>query len=226
MWSIEVRSKLFLLLAFFFSGCATPIIKVNIPNMQDQNTVTVTDLRPRTEKENQTFSLSISSKAYGLYRRGDAILDPTAIRILQHRVHEKFSHLNTKSEIKIHHFIVYMNLKSELRRGVFGGTIGGIIGAGIAAGTQRHGVDILRYIMTQEEFDAIDKEYERALYSNAENPGKASVYVVYLDAEIDGKRTFVKTMTPFNMPKENTSNSHVFAVETAIEFFLEQFNNP
>lgn len=204
-------------------GCAAPVVKVDVPNINESHLLSVTDLRPKTEKESEIFSLVISSEAYGTYRRGDALLNPTAIRIFQHRVYEKFSPQNFKPEVKVHHLVVYMNLKSELRRGVTGGLLGGVIGAGIAASTQKYGVDGIASIITQKEFEAFDQEYKRTLYSEKENPNKASVFVVYLDAEINGKRVFVKTMTPFQPPKENTKNPQVLAVEAATAFFLDQF---
>lgn len=212
-----------LILSTLIVGCAAPTVKVDVPNINESNTLSVTNLRPATEKEDKIFSLSISSDAYGTYRRGDALLNPTATRIFQHRVYEKFSLKNAKPDIKIHHLVVYMNLKSELRRSVTGGLLGGVVGAGIAASTQKYGVDGIASIVAQKEFEAFDEEYKRALYSEKENPNKASVYFVYLDAEINGKRVFVKTMTPVRLPKENTKNPHVAAVETASAFFLDQF---
>ena len=218
-----MRNIILFTLAFVIAGCAAPVVKVDVPNISESNSMAFIDLRPKTEKENEIFSLLITSEAYGTYRRGDALLTPTAIRIFQHRVHEKFNPLNIQPEVKVHHLVVYMNLKSELRRGVTGGMLGGVIGAGIAAGTQQYGVDGIATVITQEEFEAFDDEYKRTLYSETENPGKSSVYVVYLDAEVNGKRFFVKTMTPFHLPQENTKNSHLVAIETATSFFLNQF---
>lgn len=59
------------------------------------------------------------------------------------------------------------------------------------------------------------------MYTEEVNPGKVSVFKVYLEAEIDGKRTFTETMTPIKLP-ENTY-SHVAAVETTIAYFLDQY---
>lgn len=209
-----------IILSVIVNGCAAPVIKVNVQNINESSSVAIADLRPKAEKENEIFSSLITSEAYGTYRRGDAILNPTALRIFQHRVYEKYK---SSPEVKVHHFVVYMNLKSELRRGVAGGVLGGIVGAGIAAGTQKYGVDGIATVITQNEFDAFDQEYKRTLYSETQNPNKASVYIVYIDAEINGKRTFVKTITPFNLPKENTKNAHEVAVETATAYFLDQY---
>jgi len=119
--------------------------------------------------------------------------------------------------------VVYSNQKSELRRGVFGGVLGGAIGAAIASDTQKYGIDGIARLTTEDEFNSFEKEHKRALYTPDENPNKVSVFKVYLDAELDGKRTFVSTMTPTNLPKDVERNSHVAAIETAIAYFLDQY---
>jgi len=213
---------LFLIVASILTfGCAAPTIMADMPHIENSSPVNVTDFRPETEKENKIFSLSITSEAYGIYRRGDKLLNPTPIRIFQHRIYEKFSAKSVVPEVKVHHFVVYMNLKSELRRGVTGGLLGGVVGAVIASGTQKYGVDGLASLTTLEKFEAFDKEYKRALYTEDDNPEKASVYKVYLEAEIDGKRTFIETMTPTKLPENK--NPHLVAVETAIAYFLDQY---
>lgn len=214
---------LLVILSVFAIGCSAPTIMVDMPDIEKSATLQVEDLRPAEEKENKIFSLSITSDAYGSYRRGDKLIDPTPIRILQHRIYEKYSPEMDVQDVKVHHFVVYMNLKSELRRGVTGGLLGGMVGGAVAAMTQKYGIDAVTSIITEEEFNAFEKEYKRSLYTKEENPNKASVYVVYLDAEIDGKRTFVKTMTPTRLPKEQSKNPHEAAIETAIAYFLDQY---
>lgn len=216
-----MRVLFILLVSLFVFGCAAPTIMVEVPNIENSSSIELVDLRPESEKENKIFSLSITSEAYGTYRRGDKLLDPTMVRIFQHRVYDKYANAGTAPEIKLHHFVVYMNLKSELRRGVTGGLLGGVVGAAVASGTQKYGIDGLASITTIEEFNAFEKEYKRALYTEEENPDEVSVFKVYLEAEIDGKRTFIKTMTPTKLPENK--NSHVAAVETAIAYFLDQY---
>jgi len=207
--------------SIFVFGCAAPTIMVEVPNIEKSSSMDLVDLRPQSEKENKIFSLSITSEAYGTYRRGDKLLDPSMVRIFQHRVFEKYAELEDVPEVKLHHFVVYMNLKSELRRGVTGGLLGGVVGAAVASGTQKYGIDGLASITTTEEFNAFEKEYKRALYTEEENPDKVSVFKVYLEAEIDGKRIFIETMTPTKLP--DNKNPHVAAVETAIAYFLDQY---
>lgn len=218
-----MRPLVLLAISVFFFGCAAQTAMVDIPTIDQSSLVAIKDLRPETEKEDETFSLMISNEAYGTYRRGDKLVDPTPIRILQHRIHEKYSTSVTAPDTNVHHFAVYMNLKSELRRGVAGGFLGGMIGMGVAAGTQKYGVDGLASLTTEEEFMSVEEEYKRALYTQDENPEKVSVYIVYLDAELDGKRSFIRTMTPTRLPKGDERNPHVVAIEAAIAYFLDQY---
>ena len=210
------------ILAVLTVGCAAPTAMVNIPNIEKSALLEISDARPEEEKENEMFSFSITSDAYGVYRRGDELINPNPLRIFQHRIHERFLQNETPIKIKVNHFVVYMNLQSELRKGVAGGLLGGVVGAAIASGTQKYGIDGLASLVTQEGFMAIKDEYQRALYTEEENPEKVSVYVVYLDAEIDEKRVFIKVITPTTLPEGNKRHPHVAAVETAISYFLDQ----
>lgn len=206
-------------------GCAAPTITLDMPNIEASSVLMIEDLRPETEKENKIFSLAITSEAYGTYRRGDKLINPNPVRLLQHKIYEKYAPSDAVPSVKVHHLVMYMNLKSELRRGVTGGVLGGVIGAAVASGTQKYGVDGIAEITSEEEFNAFDEEYKRALYTEEENPGKASVYKVYIEIEIDGKRVFVSTMTPTRLPKDDTRNPHVVALETAIAYLLDQYEN-
>ncbi len=212
------------ILAIFAYGCTVSPVKVNIPKIKESSVAQIEDLRPAAEKKNELFSFSIFSEAYGTYRRGDELIDPNPVRVLQHRAYEKLSSSDQPIQIKVNHFVVYMNLQSELKRSATGAALGGIIGAAIASGTQKYGVDGIATIISQEEFESHDEEYKRAFYTAEENPDKVSVYNVYLEAEVNGKSFFVKTMTPTRLPEDDKRNSHIVAVETAIAFFLDQFN--
>lgn len=216
---LKMRLLALTILSMLTIGCAARTTMVEIPNIDESSSVNIKDFRPESERENEIFSFSISSEAYGIYRHGDELVSPSPIRILQHRIYEKFSNTGIIPEVKVHHFVVYANLKSQLRKGV----LGGAIGAAIASDTQKYGVDGLASLTTEEEFKAYEEEYKRALYTQEENPEKVSVYKVYLDAEINGKRTFIKTMTPTTLPEDNPKNPHVVAVETAISYFLDQY---
>ena len=221
-------SKLFFVAVFliFMTGCAGKTLKVDLPDIDESSNLSMIDLRPDVEKAAKTkiFSLSISNKAYGIYRQGESIIDPTAIRLFQHRIYEKFSKTAMPSEVKVHRLVAYANLRSELKKGVFAGVFGGLIGASIAASIQNGKVvNGIASVIDPEAFNAIDKEYKRALYTEEENPQKVSVYTVYIDAEIDGKRTFIRTMTPTRLPEGETLNPYIAAIETAIAYYLEQY---
>ncbi len=210
-----------LFVSMFTFGCAAPTLMVDVPNIEKSESVKIQDFRPEIEKENKIFSLSITSDAYGTYRRGDQLIDPSPMRIFQHRVYEKYSKLDKDPDVKVHHFVVYLNLKSELRRGVVGGVLGGVVGAAVASGTQKYGIDGIATLTSLDEFERFEKEYQRALYTEEENPGKVSIFRVYIEAEIDGKRTFITTMTPTRLP--DGQNPHLAAIETAIAYFLDQY---
>jgi len=218
-----MRIFVLIFLSIVIVGCATSTVVVDMPHLEESSLVTVEDLRPSTEKENEIFSLLITSEAYGTYRRGDKLVNPNPLRIFQHRIYEKYANKGVVPDVKVYHLVVYMNLKSELRRGAFFGVLGGVIGSAVASGTMKYGVNGLATLTSEEEFNAFKQEYTRALYTEKENPGKVSVFKVYLEAEIDGKRVFVSTMTPTRLPKGVEKNSHVVAIETAMAYFLEQY---
>lgn len=205
------------------SGCKLPTAVADIPKIEKSSIINTQDLRPETEKKNKIFSFLVTSKAYGTYRRGDKLIKPDPVRIFQHRVYEKFMLRGIIPDVTVYHFVVYMNLKDELIRSSLASSFGGVVGAAVAAGTQKYNVDGIVSLTTRREFESFRKEYERALYTQKENPDKVSVYRVYLEAEINGKRTFVKTMTPTRLPKGDDRNPHLVAIETAIAFFLDQY---
>ena len=217
-----MNKALIILSVILVTSCAAPVAKVAVSNISESSSLIVTDLRPKSEKESKAFSYIITSKAYATYRRGDDLLNPPPMRLFQHRAYEKFNPIGKSPEIKVYHLVVYMNLKSELRRGGFGAVLGGAIGGAISAVTNDNTVNGIFSTVDRSEFNSLSKsEYKRALYTKEENPEKASVFVVYIDAEVDGKRTFIKTITPTNIPGEQ--NSHLAAVETAIEYFLQKY---
>jgi hypothetical protein len=211
------------MLSILMIGCAAPTIMIDVPNLDSSSSLSIEDLRPESEKKDEIFSLFITSEAYGTYRRGDKLVNPNPIRLLQHKIHEKYSDSSELPEVKVHHLVVYMNLKSELRSNVMGSLLGGAIGSAIASSTQKYGIDGLAKLTSEEEFNKFDEEYKRALYTKEENPEKVSVYKVYLEAEINGKRTFVMTMTPARLPKDSNREPHVAALETAMAYFLDQY---
>ncbi len=203
------------------TGCASR--QIDIPNLESSSTFIVEDLRPDAEKVDKVFSLLIGTESYGIFRRGDKWVEPNPTRFFQHKIYEKYPEANSQPDVKIHHLVVYENAGSQLSRGVIGGVLGGVIGGIIASSTAKYGVDGKASLTTVEEFNSFEKEYQRAQYTAEENPGKGSVYRVYFEAEIDGKRTFATTITPVKLPKDNTKSSHAVALETAMAFLLDQY---
>jgi hypothetical protein len=66
-----------------------------------------------------------------------------------------------------------------------------------------------------------DNEYERAFFTEAENPQRASVFVIYIDATIRGKRVSVKSMSMASAPEGK--NAYSIAVQSAIDYYLSQY---
>ena len=188
--------------------------------------VVVQDLRPEAEKKSEIFSYLITSSGYGIYRKGDETLDPPMPQLFRRRAYEASRGTGANPTITIYHMVVYMNLKSQLRGQAIGAGVGGIIGTAIASGLNAGStVNISQSIVDRAAFEAGGgDEYERAFYTDEENPNHASVFVIYIDAAINGKRVFVKTLAPTTAPKGEVAYS--LAVQSAIQFFLSQYKKP
>jgi len=65
---------------------------------------------------------------YAIYRVNEAFINPPAARLLARRTFEKFPELADKPLIKLHHLLVYTNLKYHLRKYSIGMTFLGIAG--------------------------------------------------------------------------------------------------
>lgn len=217
-----MKYLLIVTISILMFGCAASIVQVNVPNIESSSTYKIEDLRPKSEKEHEIFSLSISNESYGMSRQGDQT-NPTALRILQHRIHEKYSNAAKIPDVKVYHFVTYMNIQSELRSGVIGGVLGGAIGAAMVSSTQKYDVNGVAAFVSRDEFEAFKDEYKRAMYTESDNPDKVSVLTVYLDAEIDGERKFIKTMTPVRIDNQPNKIPVVVAIETAISYYLDQY---
>lgn len=218
--------KLFIIICTtFIVGCAQIGSQVDVPNIIESESIKLVDLRPEHEKENEMLSLWITSDAYGITRLRDSSVKPTPTRLLQHRAYEKLDSEVNVSEIIVHHMVVYINMQSQLKGMAIGGVLAGPLGGAVASLMQDNTVNSINSLVNREEFEAMlaaDDEYLRATYTKAENPNETSVFVTYIDAEINGKRSFVRTMTPATLPEG--VNAHVASVETAISYFLNQYN--
>ncbi len=206
---------LLLLLPLLFLGCAQPVTQFEIQNLAASNAVKIEDLRPQIEKQSEILSLSITSEAYGIYRKGDETLNPSMVRALQHRIYQKLGPGAQNQTIKLHHMVTYLNMKSELRKGA----LGGAIGAGIAAAPQQSLFSC--EVVDPKHFEqSATKEHLRALYTESENPSKSSVFVIYIESEINGKRVFTKCMSSTKVPEGK--KPHVVAMDAALDFHMAQ----
>lgn len=217
--------KLLLLLAVLLSGCATvPPAPLNVQGLERSEQVRVSDLRPPLEKEGEVFSLMITNDAYAIYRVAEAATAPSSVRLLQHRAHETLRAKSDRLELKVHHFVVYRNMQSQLRRGAVAAGLGGLVGA-LAASANNNWVrdpsGAISTVVDRTTFDALGAtEFKRAYYTEEENPGRGSVHVVYIDTEVDGKRVLTRTMAPLNVP--GSDNPLSVALEAAVRFHLAQ----
>lgn len=215
-----------LLLVTVFSllaACAAGPLQVEVPNIESSSSVQLTDLRPSNESEKETFSLLISSDAYAIYRIGDTATEPSPLRLLQHRAYEKVSSNGAPLDIKVYHFVSYMNAQSTLRAGA-AGSIFGAVGAGIATAAKDQNSSFSYSEIDRDTFESVpeDKEYIRAFYSESENPNEAMVFVIYLDAEINGERRIIRSVSP--SISHDDSQPYVKALESTVDAFLEEFS--
>ncbi len=218
--------KIFLALfcSFFIIGCGQHISNINIPEINQSESVLLKDLRPESEDSDKIFSYLITSEAYGINRVKTNFV-PSMTRLLQHRVYEKLGSTHSHPEIIVHHMVVYSNVQANTRRSLFAASFGGLAGL-IAAGPDNNYVALHSTTIDPGFFEVTAKdEYKRGWYSNKENPNNANVIITYIDAEISGKRISVKTISPTVLPK-NQENQDIFinAVESAIHYYLEQYS--
>jgi hypothetical protein len=208
--------------ALFLSGCAAPVYKHDVQGLQRSEAINFVDARPKAESEQKIFSLMITSDAYATYRYSTSTLDPSAVRLFKHKIYEKFPDSAKPVDVKVYHFVSYMNLQASLKRTAIGSIFGGV-GAAVAAGTQNYNADFKVVDVNREQFDAIteDNEYTKSFFSEAENPNKAPVFIVYIDADINGKRSFVRGISP--TARSDGKNSYLYVVENTIAAFLSKY---
>lgn len=214
-----MKHLLLLLPLLLLAACAPQVTRYEMPGTDASLSIPVKDLRPANEKASEIFSLMITSSSYGLYRKGDESLDPPLHQVFRRRAFDKLG-ADAMKNVTIHHMVVYMNLQSELRRGAVGAGFGGLIGSLIATAGMT-GANLSQALVDRAQFEAVKDEYQHALYTEAENPKKSSVFLVYIDAEIDGRRMFTRTLAPTLAPEGK--NPYVLAVDSAIEYYLQQY---
>lgn len=218
-----MKRLLLVLAALVLSGCAAQVANLNVAGAERSEQVRVQDLRPPIEKEGEIFSISITSEQYALYRVAESVTVPSGVRLLQHRAFETLQKPGMAPlDLKVHHFVVYRNMQAELRRSSIGIALGGVMGALIAGNMVVDASGAAHSPVDGKAFDALGAtEFKRALYTEAENPGKGSVHIVYIDTEINGKRVFTRTLVPMKVPEGQTPIG--VALESAIKYQLAQY---
>lgn len=210
-------------LALSCAACAPVVTKINIPDIGKSDAVAVSDMRPVTERASKIFSLSIFSKQYGIYRVGDDSLSPSTVKLLQYQVAKQSPAGETPPKVVVYHFVVYKNLQSQLRHASVGAAVGGVLGGVIGGAMTGHDEMAHSRIVDEKTFDSeASEEYKRGLYTKAEDPNKVSVYIVYIETGIDGKRIFTRTIATA-IPKGN-DNPLVDAVQMAIRNQLARYD--
>jgi hypothetical protein len=210
-----------LLLPILLSACAITPPKVAVNDLGKSQVVAFQDAHPAEENKREVFSYLITSERYGIFRLGDISTDPSAMRLLQHRVYEHFGD-SAPINVKVHHFVVYQNMQGSLRAGALG-SVFGAVGAMIASSSVNNNlggsvssVDPAVFAST-----AGDNEWKRGLSTTQENPNNGASFVTWLDVEINGKRVFVRGVSPLKVPDGKVP--YVVALESTYDYLLKQF---
>ena len=210
----------FLFTALAATGCAVPVQPVSIPEISKSASIKVADLRPGDEKNEETFSVMILSDAYGKRRIKDSAVQPEPLRLLQHRAFERFGATSDLREIKVHHFVTYINWEGY-GKGVAGGAVAGMLGAALSGSSGAPPSGTVSSLANAAAFNDVGKdEWKRAVVQSTEAAPSPVFFVVYIDAEIQGKRVFTKTIYPTT--GENMNIGVPKAMEAAISFNLDQ----
>ena len=129
------------------------------------------------------------------------------------------------SKVELRHFVVYENMKSQLRHGAVGAGLGGMAGALIGDASVSRDERSQTRLVDEKAFDSTSAvEYQRGLYTQVEDPDKASVYIVYLDTSINGKQVFTRTIAAANARK-GAQDPLVTAMQLAIRNQLADYGS-
>ncbi len=179
------------------AGCATPapVPSIAVSKLDESATLRVTDLRPAKESVQEGFSYLVFNKAYGKFRIAPTEVQPAPVRLLQHRIYEALPADRRAGEVKLHHFVVYMNMEA-MGKGVAAGAVGGLVGAALAEANPTKVQPGSISATDRIAFDAAtgENEWMRALYTIEENPSHQVCHIVYIETELDGKRVFSRTL--------------------------------
>ena len=215
--------RLFTFVAFIaLVGCASGPVKLPVANLAASEKTHVEDLRPATEGTRDTFSLLITSDRYGYTRLAQDITDPSGPRLFSHLLQEKYDTVAVPPT-KLHHFIVYANNRSVMKRGALGAVFGPI-GALVAVDTVAQEGGAINAVVDPARFAAEsgEDEYKRAIYADPQIPEDTSTFVIYIESESQQKRHFTRTIWPIKPSKEGEKIPLYQAMEAAIQFNLRQ----
>ncbi|TDU23304.1 hypothetical protein DFR24_4828 [Panacagrimonas perspica] len=176
------------------------------------------DYRPVTERESTIFSTLITRAGYGIYRTGEDKMSPTGMYLLRRKAQQKLGADGKKPlAITVHHLVVYVNAKTQLRKTTMGGVVAGAVGGAVVAQSMdKMTVNLSQSVIDSTKFTYVENEYERAFYTEEENLNRATVYVIYIEADINGKRTFTKTMASAKEP-------FPVVIEASVDYFLSHY---
>lgn len=216
-----MRYLLALVVSTALAGCATGPVSLPVENLNASSQTPVEDLRPKSEKTREIFSLLVTSDQYGYSRLAEDLTSPTGPRLFAHRLQEKYGN-GAAPPTKLLHFVVYLNKRAELKRAAIGGALGGIVGAAIASGTVTREGELVHSLVDAENFNALsgDAEYKRALYTDSELKAGTSTLVVFIESESQGKRRFTRTLSPIKPTQTGQKSPLHDAMEAAIQFHL------
>ncbi|MCL2162734.1 MAG: hypothetical protein FWH56_12880 [Betaproteobacteria bacterium] len=224
-----MKKFLMVVASLFLCACAhqPTVVTFDLPEEAQSISVPIEDLRPESEKikHDVTFSTILTSRSYGIARVGDQTTSPPMMDVFRWMVYERLNGTEKDLNISVYHMVAYLNVKSRARRSAIGFGLGGLIGATIAFHSTVSSVNISQALVDRDLFESTNKpnlEARRAFYSPEENPKNAPVFVIYIDAAVNDKRIFVRTMAPSDAPEGQFS--FVLAVKGAIQFWLDQYS--
>lgn len=210
------------LLALTCAGCV-PVAKVDVPSDAAKATsLQVSDARPTDEKDKKFFSLLITSKQYGIIRNGDTNISPSPVDVLKDDAFQKWG---ADHKITVYHFVIYINAKSHLRTMTAFGVIGGVAGALVGNALAPKGSSPQTHVIDANTFNTLSgaQEYQRAFYTHDEDPNDTPAFIVFLDTDIDGKRIFTRTVSPFQHMGD--SSALAAAVGLAVKDHLSDYGS-
>ncbi|PXX50357.1 hypothetical protein [Aquitalea magnusonii] len=209
------------ILSILLSACAVTPPKIAVSDLGKSQAVTLQDIHPAEENKREIFSYLITSERYGIFRLGDIATEPRALRLLQHRVYEHFGDASPIS-VKVHHFVVYQNMQGSLRAGALG-SVFGAAGAVLASSSVNNDLGGSVSIIDPALFTSTagDSEWKRGISTTQENPNNGASFVTWLDVEINGKRVFVRGVSPMKVPEGKAP--YVVALESTYDYLLKQF---